>query len=519
MGGFGRLQRKVESYFDDERLQRLFSFQSLYAGLRAQYEALALFGVITYMDTVAGALSRGGVHQLPLALAGAVEKAGARMIFGDGADEVLLSGGDRGRGTRGTTRVRRNHHRRRGRLQRRASVRVPTAAAVPLLASAPPPRSVLAVGVRVARGSPRRTGARGRASQYPLRARVEPRSFTALLATAAACLIRRSSSRSRRVTDPAPAPAGCSTIFALEPVPNLDGRVDWSRERAQARDEMLRASRRPRLSHRCRSRGRLRPDRLACPRTRTRHAVLGGAPFLPIRTVPYSQRRRPRAGLVFAGAGTVPGVGVPMVVLSGRLAAERRRGVHAMTFSPDLARSYARCRAVNRRHGHDLLLVDHGVTPRRTPARARVVRASAGTPTTSSTTSDRRRLPIAARSAARVRQPVSRRSRQSVRRNMTMLAAVVHTVRRYDIPTDCFDRFLRSMDNGSVGHALRDVRRSLGYMDGSAAVIGEMMLPVLSRDRAAAATGPRARHRLPADELPARRRRGSRTRPDIPPAR
>ena len=28
-------------------------------------------------------------------------------------------------------------------------------------------------------------------------------------------------------------------------------------------------------------------------------------------------------GLVFAGSGTVPGVGVPMVLISGRLAAER----------------------------------------------------------------------------------------------------------------------------------------------------------------------------------------------------
>ena len=33
------------------------------------------------------------------------------------------------------------------------------------------------------------------------------------------------------------------------------------------------------------------------------------------------ERRMP--GLVFAGSGTVPGVGVPMVLISGRLAAER----------------------------------------------------------------------------------------------------------------------------------------------------------------------------------------------------
>jgi phytoene desaturase len=31
---------------------------------------------------------------------------------------------------------------------------------------------------------------------------------------------------------------------------------------------------------------------------------------------------------VFAGSGTVPGVGVPMVLVSGRLAAERITGTH-----------------------------------------------------------------------------------------------------------------------------------------------------------------------------------------------
>jgi phytoene desaturase len=44
-------------------------------------------------------------------------------------------------------------------------------------------------------------------------------------------------------------------------------------------------------------------------------------------------------GLVFAGMGTVPGVGVPMVLISGRLAAERvlsrgARGLKERSGSP-----------------------------------------------------------------------------------------------------------------------------------------------------------------------------------------
>lgn len=61
-----------------------------------------------------------------------------------------------------------------------------------------------------------------------------------------------------------------------------------------------------------------------------------------------------------------------------------------------------------------------------------------------------------------------------------VLAAVVATIRRAGIEPECFDRFFDAMaldleiDRWPSWAALRD-----GYMEGSAAVIGEMMLPVL----------------------------------------
>ena len=56
-------------------------------------------------------------------------------------------------------------------------------------------------------------------------------------------------------------------------------------------------------------------------------------------------------------------------------------------------------------------------------------------------------------------------------------------------------------------------------MEGSAAVIGEMMLPVLEPTSPEAyGAGPLARAGLPADQLPARRRRGPRPRPGLPAA-
>ena len=60
-----------------------------------------------------------------------------------------------------------------------------------------------------------------------------------------------------------------------------------------------------------------------------------------------------------------------------------------------------------------------------------------------------------------------------------VLLATVHTVRRWDIDPACFERFVRSMamdltiDHYDTWSDLCD------YMDGSAAVIGEMVLPIL----------------------------------------
>lgn len=60
-----------------------------------------------------------------------------------------------------------------------------------------------------------------------------------------------------------------------------------------------------------------------------------------------------------------------------------------------------------------------------------------------------------------------------------VLAAVVDTVLTCGIDLDCFRRFLRSMAMDLTVSCYRTWADLLEYMDGSAAVIGEMMLPVL----------------------------------------
>ena len=58
-------------------------------------------------------------------------------------------------------------------------------------------------------------------------------------------------------------------------------------------------------------------------------------------------------------------------------------------------------------------------------------------------------------------------------------AAVVATVRERGIDEECFHRFLGSMRRDLTTRTYQTWGDLLGYMDGSAAVIGEMMLPVL----------------------------------------
>jgi phytoene synthase len=57
--------------------------------------------------------------------------------------------------------------------------------------------------------------------------------------------------------------------------------------------------------------------------------------------------------------------------------------------------------------------------------------------------------------------------------------AVVHTVRAFDIDPACFGRFLRSMTMDLTVTDYTTYDDLVEYMDGSAAVIGEMMLPIL----------------------------------------
>ena len=97
-GSAGSAARSA-SFFDDERLQRIFGFQAMYAGV-APHEALALYSVITYMDTVEGVVRPRGrdARHAPPAWPTRSTKAGATIRYGAPVTRILRDGAAPSRG-------------------------------------------------------------------------------------------------------------------------------------------------------------------------------------------------------------------------------------------------------------------------------------------------------------------------------------------------------------------------------------------------------------------------------------
>ncbi len=320
LGGFRRLGPVIRSRFRDERLHRLFSFQALYAGLPPA-RALALCAVITYMDTIEGVwFPDGGMDAVAAALAAAAARAGAEVRLGTTVERILLDrrGAVAGVGLAGGEAVRADAV--------VCTLDLPTAYDR-LLPQLRAPRAVRA-GQYAPSAVVWHVGVRGLPDAQTAHHNIH---FGADWDGAFDALVRDRTlmpDPSRlvtvpTVTEPDLAPDGCSVLYVLEPVPNLSGRVDWVREREPMRERLqqfLHANGYP---------TDVVTQQLVTPLDWERMGMHLGTPFALAHTFrqtgpfrpPNVERRVP--GLFFAGSGTVPGVGLPMVLVSGKLAARR----------------------------------------------------------------------------------------------------------------------------------------------------------------------------------------------------
>ncbi len=319
MGGFGRLAPAVGRHIRDERLRRIFSFQSLYAGV-APESALAAYAVIAYMDTVAGVyFPRGGMRALGEALAGAVVKAGGSVRYGDGVTRLERSGeritavitGEGERLACGqvvlTTDLAAAH-----RLLDHTSRR-------PVAARYSPSAVVLHLGTdRTWEGLGHHTISFGAAWK---------RTFTEIIREG-----RTMSDPSLLVTqptrtDPTLAPEGRHLLYVLAPAPNLEaGDIDWEREGPRYRDHLVGVLQERGLDGLDAS---VRTEHLVTPADWARQGLTHGTPFSLAHTFAQTGPFRPRntvpgtSNAVLAGCGTTPGVGLPTVLISGKLAAAK----------------------------------------------------------------------------------------------------------------------------------------------------------------------------------------------------
>ncbi|MGD9486175.1 phytoene desaturase family protein [Streptomyces sp. TRM70308] len=323
LGGFGSWHGRVAHFLGDERLRRVFSFQALYAGVPPT-RALAAYAVIAYMDTVSGVwFPRGGVHAVPRAMADAAAAAGARFRYG-----TAVSALER-RGERATAVVTGDGerlacdavvltcdlpaaYRLLGRTPRRA---------VPLRYA--PSAVVLHAGGTFRRPEP---GHHTLSFGHAWRRTFDELTRTGELMSDPSLLITRPTA-----TDPGLAPPGRELYYVLAPCPNLvTGRRDWDRLAPGYRDRIVGELERRGLTG---FGAGLEVEHLVTPADWARQGLAAGTPFSAAHTFaqtgPFRPGNLPRGwgNVVLAGCGTTPGVGVPTVVLSGKLAAARVTGV------------------------------------------------------------------------------------------------------------------------------------------------------------------------------------------------
>ncbi|OLE27740.1 MAG: phytoene dehydrogenase [Actinobacteria bacterium 13_1_20CM_3_71_11] len=320
-GGFGRLQRKVDRYLRDPRTRRVFSFQALYAGL-APHDALGLYAVIAYLDAVRGVwFPRGGIHAIPRALAAAADRHGVVFRYDTTVSSVDIA---HGRATGVVT---------------AAGERIPADVVVlnpdlpvayrDLLGQEPRPLRPSPSAVVLHIGSTQRYG---RIAHHNLHFGRSWRGTFDEVIRAGRLMSDPSLFVSNPTrTDPALAPPGREAYYVLAPVPNLvTGYRDWHAGLAERYAQELVAT--------LEARGYVgfgagvQVSRIVTPADWAAAGMAAGTPFAAAHTLFQTGPFRPptlHSGLsnvVFVGSGTQPGVGVPMVLISGKLAAQRVTG-------------------------------------------------------------------------------------------------------------------------------------------------------------------------------------------------
>lgn len=322
-----KLYTRVSRHFKDDRLRMLFSFQSMYLGI-SPFDAPSVYSVVTYMESGEGIwFPMGGLYAVPQALAKLATELGVNIRYDAPVERILIEGGR-------TTGV------------RLASGEV--IGATNVVANADLPfvyKQLIDEADRPSWSDEKLDALEYSSSTYMLYLGVNKqypellhhnvffgRGYRAALdAIFKQGKVPEAEDLALYVnvpnrTDPSLAPAGEDAVYVLVPVPHNGAAIDWAVKGPELRAHVLR---------RLKAKGfDLEPhityEKAVTPADWERGFSLAkGAAFGLSHTFFQSAYFRPKnksediEGLYFAGASTTPGNGIPMVIISGKLAAER----------------------------------------------------------------------------------------------------------------------------------------------------------------------------------------------------
>lgn len=321
-GALGDLRTMVGKYFRSERLQDAFTFQSLYLGL-SPFASLAIYGLLPYTE-VAGGLyyPMGGMHMLPVALERLFRELGGTIRYGARVQRLA----QQGRTVQGAV------------LADGATV---TADVVVANSDLPYTYDQL-VGTPLARAERKEYSCSVVLMYLGVNRRYDQLLHHNLIVSAdmrGDCdLIFRQHRMPEAPpyyicvpsrTDASVAPAGGESIFILALAPSQDRNksLDWSVEGPRFRERMLDRLEAFGLTD---LRKHLVAERMITPDDYTgQFGNLRGEAFglshglLQIGYFRPHNRHKTLENLYFVGQSTHPGCGLPMVLISARLAAER----------------------------------------------------------------------------------------------------------------------------------------------------------------------------------------------------
>lgn len=326
-GAYQNLFAQVSRYFKTDKLRKAFSFHSMFLGL-SPFDALAMYSLITYADLVEGMqFPMGGIYSIVEDMVRLAGEMGVTLRTGTPVEEIIVEAG-RARGVRLA-----------GGEVVRADIVVSNADLVYTYKKlVPAQHRRVYTDARLDRMDYACSGYLlylGVDKTYPhmrhqalyfsedYRANLDAIFRTRTLPRDPSFHLNNPT-----ITDPSLAPPGHSVLYLLAPMPNLQGNVNWDEAAPIVREQLLRGLEKlvdPEIRKHIVWEREYRPTDWERDINAPYGVAFGSLSHGFFQSSYFRPHNVARdiPGLYFVGQGVYPGIGMPMVMLSARLLAER----------------------------------------------------------------------------------------------------------------------------------------------------------------------------------------------------